>query len=167
MISRLRTFFLIFLLGTCHNIYCQEDSTFESDDVLENLVEETALDNEDSQVLDNLEYLKDNPVNVNEASLSDLLRIPTIDLSTATQIIDYVKNSGQVFSVNELYLIKGIDKNSLQKIIPFLTVGTKSKNIYPEFQQTESANLLSKFKINLRSRIINDLQDRRGFTENK
>ena len=165
----IKVFFLIlsavFLIADKN--YCQEDSNFTSDDIIENLIEETVQDNEDSQVLDNLEYLKENPLNVNSASLKELLRIPTIDLSTALQIADYVKKVGKVFSMNELYLIKGIDKISLQKILPYLTVETIPKNVKTEYQQTESLSLLSKFKVNVRSRIINDMQDRRGFIENK
>jgi hypothetical protein len=156
---------IILSTGYYFCLYCQQDSTFDSDQNIENIIEESTPDNEDSQLLDNLEYLKENPININSASINDLFRIPFIDIATAEQIIKYVKNTGQVFSVNELFLVKDIDKTSLQKIIPFLTTGTglPSVNNKPRYPIFNYNNL----KINLRTRMINDIQERRGFTENK
>ncbi|MCX6149357.1 MAG: helix-hairpin-helix domain-containing protein [Ignavibacteriales bacterium] len=152
---------------TARSFYCQEDSTYQSDELIENLIEESTIDVEDSPLLDEFEMLKENPIDLNSAELDDLLKIPGIDLQSAKAILDYRKKVGHIFSITELYTIKELDKAILESAIPFLTVETKQTQTKIEKQSSKFYDRLNTFKLNVRSRIIKDIQTRKGFSENK
>ncbi|WP_025724614.1 helix-hairpin-helix domain-containing protein [Acholeplasma granularum] len=55
-------------------------------------------------------------INLNEAKLSDLLKIPNITETRATQILIYKEINGKFKNVNELLNIKGIGEATFEKI---------------------------------------------------
>ena len=77
-------FFFIFPLSFAT---AQVDTTQSIQDYIEDLLEESTIDVEDSQLYDKFESLLQNPINVNQATLDDLLSIPLMDVETASLII--------------------------------------------------------------------------------
>ncbi len=66
------------------------------------------------------------PVNINTASIEQLMEVPGIGASKAQAIVDY--RSGSPFkSTTELSNVKGIGEKLLAKITPYVTTGGKSK----------------------------------------
>lgn len=154
---------IIFLLLPISIIFSQNDSTYQINDILNSILEESTIDAEDSQLYDLIEELLNNPVNINSAAVSDLLKIPTIDFETAQIIVEYRKNYGKYFSTQELYTIKEIKKENIDNIIPFLTAAEKL--ILNENAGKED-NFFIPPKISYRSRFIEDIQSRKGFINN-
>jgi hypothetical protein len=161
---------IIILLFTSVS-FSQQDSISTLEDFLELVSDESLIDQEDSQILDLIELLLLYPVNINEANLQDLLIIPFIDANAAQRIIDYRNLNGSYFSKNELYNIDGLDENLILILKSLISVSNeKPKEIFTPSPDTKSLRTSQKerpvnqFRLSFRSRIINDLQERKGFT---
>ena len=156
--------FIFLILSFC-NIYAQieEDSTyFETDETILDLLQEPSEESDNSDLYNLIEELIENPLNINEANQDELQRIPYIDFQTANLIVNYRKKYGHFFSINELNSVKGISVETVRKISSFLTTGkniSNEKNLQSSFSDNSSFNLRCKFQ--------EDIQDRKGFIENK
>ena len=62
-------------------------------------------------------------INLNTATLQQLEQLPGIGPSRAQKILDYRKKAGSFRSVNDLLVIRGISKNEVDKIRPYIIVG--------------------------------------------
>ncbi|MGE3062361.1 MAG: ComEA family DNA-binding protein [bacterium] len=60
--------------------------------------------------------IKDVKVDINNAQIEDLMRIPGIGEKKARDIIDYREKEGIFMSVEEIMNIKGIKKTTFEKI---------------------------------------------------
>ncbi|MCW9095754.1 MAG: helix-hairpin-helix domain-containing protein, partial [Ignavibacteriaceae bacterium] len=115
--------FLLILISNNSNIYSQTDSSYlKTEEILDDILQEPAGESDNSDLYDQLEQLLLNPINLNEATLEDLLQIPELDISTARLILDHRKRYGNFFSLGELNAIPNLDKNLVKRITPFLYV---------------------------------------------
>ena len=144
-------------------IFSQTDSTtINSEDAVDDLLQESTEEIDNDQLYEVFDELSRNPINLNKADISDLQKIPFIDLATAKAIIAYRKKYGTFFSVNELYSIKGLNDELVKKIVPF--VSTREQTVTEE----KNANtFLQNSQVYFRNRTINNLQTAKGFTNDK
>jgi competence ComEA-like helix-hairpin-helix protein len=63
------------------------------------------------------------PVNLNTATVQDLMTLPGIGQTRAEAIFDFRRKNGQFHSVNDLLVVHGISKKRLDLIRPYITVG--------------------------------------------
>lgn len=166
-------FLFITLLFIFFNQYIlsQTDSADANiEEIIYDLLQEPTTESDNEDIYGILEDLVTNPVDINSAELPELQRVPDLTQILSSLIIEHRKKFGMFFSVNELYLVEGLPKEIVEKVKPFLTVVnpdfTDDTN-YNEITKTTLDRLSEDVKINIRSRMINDLQERRGFTENK
>ena len=159
-------FILTFFISFNSNSYSQTDSSYlKTEDILDDVLQEPDAETDNSDLYDQLEQLLLNPINLNQATLDDLLQIPLLDINSAKLIIDHRNRYGNFFSVSELNAIQNLDKNLIKKITPFVYVEkVKSESD----QEPEDVNLVfSRSDALLRSRFINELQNNVGFLNQK
>lgn len=163
----LLTTLIVLKLLNC--VIAQTDSTYlDAEDLLENLLEEITDESDNNELFDRFEYFINNPVDINKADVTELLRVPLIDIHTADQIIKRRNQFGNYFSTQELFAIKELNRDIISSILPFVTVTERTPTISEKVQPEVFPVLsISKFRYSLRSRLINDLQTRRGFSENR
>lgn len=63
-----------------------------------------------------------NPVNLNSASAEELQQVPGIGPATAKSIINFREKSGPFRRVEDLLAIRGISKQALERMRPYVTV---------------------------------------------
>jgi hypothetical protein len=158
---------VLYLLSiSTDKIFSQTDSTYlRTEEILEDILQEPVGDIDESDLYDQLEQLLLNPININTATIDDLLQITLIDISTARLIIDHRGKYGYFFSLNELNSIENLDKELIKKITPFLYIDTKPSNVVEPPGKMET--IASQTNVLLRSRFINALQTNEGFLENR
>lgn len=165
--------YLLVLLTFLFNpkIYSQTDSTqLSTEEIIKEMLQEPATESDNEDIYEILEDLSLNPIDINSADISELQRIPGLTIFYASLIIEHRKKFGSFFSLNEMNLIEGLPKVLIEKAKPFLTIVVEKYNEDLSQELTSGktfANIFDNIKLNFRSRVMNDLQERRGFSENK
>jgi DNA uptake protein and related DNA-binding proteins len=104
-------------------LFAQFDSTaIITEDVLDNILDETDEEVDNSELVDIIEEFTRNPIDINTADVIELTKLPDLDQQSAELIIEHRKKFGPYFSVNELYAIQNLDKQVIQSILPFIKV---------------------------------------------
>lgn len=67
-------------------------------------------------------------MDLNRASVGDLTRLPGIGWGRAEDIVAYRQEHGSFRSVDELDAVKGIGAATLEKLLPYVTVGAPGEN---------------------------------------
>ena len=68
------------------------------------------------------------PINLNSATVTELMQLPKIGAKTAERIIKFRKEHGGFRRSEELMNVKGIGEKSFVKLKPYLTVGAGAVN---------------------------------------
>lgn len=63
------------------------------------------------------------PMDLNSASAEELRQVPGIGPATAKSIINFREKSGPFRRVEDLLAIRGISKQALERMRPYVTVG--------------------------------------------
>ena len=66
------------------------------------------------------------PINLNSATVTELMQLPKIGAKTAQRIISFRKEQGGFRRSEELMNVKGIGEKSFVKLQPYLSVGAGS-----------------------------------------
>jgi len=170
---------LVFLFLGSHYIYSQIDTSrtvvpdttdLNTYKYQEKLLENVLEDTEDSKLLDQMEYLKSKPVDLNKASREELEVIPFMTTMVAKKIVDYRTYNGNFKSKRDLLKIDGISQDLYEKIKVYI-VAKNSKTDYVKDETGKvtkeseylSGSVFKNIDIKLRSRVQQDLQDKQGF----
>ena len=152
---------LIFFVLSVQINFAQVDSVESSiDEITQQLLEDYGDETDNSGLVDKIETLIDNPIDINKATVSDLVEIPGIDITIANKIIDYRNKSGRIFSLAELSSIPNINRDTINRIKLFLKV-------YNNINITNNLIQQKLFTLQFRNRISTNLQQEDGFARNK
>lgn len=157
MISRLFTV-IIFTLLTQIELISQIDTT-NLHNLFDNFLEEQSMDNEINDYYDQLEYLIQNPIRLNKASINELMAIPFLTRQEATAIIRHRNLLGGIYESSQLVNIVGVRNELITKILPFLQLGD-----YRESSPFDSLReYFNDIHFSFRTRISQELQTEMGF----
>ncbi|MFY0651755.1 MAG: helix-hairpin-helix domain-containing protein [Cyclobacteriaceae bacterium] len=73
---------------------------------------------------ESLLLLYSNPINVNRASREELSSLYVLSITQINNLLDYVKNNGELISLYELQSVEGFDEETIRRILPFVEVKT-------------------------------------------
>ncbi|MFZ5431100.1 MAG: ComEA family DNA-binding protein [Bacteroidota bacterium] len=108
----------------------QENSTFNAERFIEWLSEEMEEESDISHWLEELVLLSENPLDINSASVEELLRIPFLDEVTAGNIVEYRQKAGLFQTMSELTSVKGIGRELAGKIAAFTIIAFPGNRDY-------------------------------------
>lgn len=66
------------------------------------------------------------PINLNQATVTELMQLPRVGARTAERIVAFRKQHGGFRRTEELMNVKGIGEKSFAKLKPFLSVGASA-----------------------------------------
>ncbi len=96
-------------------------------EAIENISEES--DEVDvTEIADRLYRILDNPINLNTADFTELREIPFLTDQQAYNIITYREKYGDLLSPYELKAVDGMNRNLIQKILPFILIEKEAKS---------------------------------------
>lgn len=130
------------------------DTLFITEPDLESILENATQDAEDSELIDLLSRLEENPSDLNSASKEDLEQIPGIDAIIALNIIEY-RTQQKFRSVDDLNKVDGVTPELFSLTVRFVTV-RDVESLWHSFGVGA---------VRFRSRSQQDLQKRRGFED--
>jgi hypothetical protein len=97
--------------------------------IITSIAEDLASDDSDpeavSTFIDRLQELSENPVKINSSGESELSRLFFLSDFQVKALADYSLSTGQIYSINELATIPGFDKETVEMMIPFITLDYK------------------------------------------
>jgi hypothetical protein len=165
----LRRLFFFLILISPNSVFAQLDSTsIITEEVLDNVLIEPDVETDSEELVEILENLIRNPIDINTVDVFDLAKLPNMDQQSAQRIIEHRNKFGYFFSPTELFAIRELDKQLIESILPFIkTTRPKAEIENIETTYTDSKTFFNKSKLNIRSRVSNDLQNRDGFTSGK
>jgi len=137
------------------NISAQVDTTEILNDKIFQYLEEATEDKDDSQLYELFDELLSNPIDLNNASKGDLLKLPFIPEISVKRILRFIKKKKGIKSFDELYQIKNVDPNVLLLLKPFV-------KIYPKERENKKNNYFIS-----RSRLLSNINDKEEFLSNK
>ncbi len=123
-------FFALFMALALPTVsFAQEQSPEEK--ILENFEDETITD---VGLLDALHDLRAHPLNINKASVPELLRIPFLSYRQARAIQKYRKNHPPLGSIGEVKKIPGISAELAEALRPYIRFRQPAKNGFLEYR---------------------------------
>jgi hypothetical protein len=129
------------------SVFSQKENITE---VIAGIAEELAADDSDPETIslfiEQLQDLSQNPVRINTSDESEISRLFFLSDFQLKAIIDYVKSSGNILSVYEIAVIPGFDRQTAERMIPFISfsAGTSSHNDTIILRNTLITNLIIK-----------------------
>ncbi len=160
-------FFLLFLLlSSSYHSYAQKRSRLSQADVanLQELIENIAENNEDADIdfdtyFERLSDYLDTPVDLNKATVDDLMDIGLLSLKQANDIVAYREQMGDFIAIYELQAIPALDLTTIRQIAPFV----RAKKL-EDFNATFK-DLFTKGRANLYLRYRRILEKQKGYRE--
>ena len=132
---------LLFLLFGCTNILNSQNNNWR--EYIAQLAEEEQVS---STVIDNiyeeLLFLEDNPMNLNEVTKDQLERFPLLTSEEVTSIIHFLEDNRPVMTIYELRNVPYLSFNTIQMVLPFFTVKELDENKIEITDMKDINNLL-------------------------
>lgn len=121
-------------------------------DIINEISEDELSEQDINNLENNIQQLKDSPIDINSATKKDFERIPFLNDRQIESIMYYLYLYAPVKSVYELLYIDGIDRNLFNMIIPFVYAGdykqVNKQVVNNRFKKVNTA-VLTTFKSNI------------------
>ena len=150
----------LLLIGFFSAINAQVDSS-NIQQTFESVLEDAMDGKESSEVYDVFEFLTQNKIPINTASINDLLKIPFLDRTNATSLIRHRNMLGGIYNVDQLRFIENVGFDLVEKILPFIKLGDEQSVTFNEIFD-KNFRLLN---LSYRTRGIYDLQEEEGYKD--
>ena len=125
-----------FVLSQCF-LFSQTDSmiTLSPINEVEAYLSPEDYNLEETEYLDKIESLLENPIDLNSISRDELCELPFFDINSANRIIEYRTTNNRYFSVAELRMVPGLDQVFVERVRGFFKI--KSYEERPESDKSK------------------------------
>jgi len=119
------------------------------------------------QTAERLARLVDHPLDINEASASDLSAVPAITSPLAHRIVQRRRDHGPYSQMEDLTTVEGVDSRRLEAVSPYLSITTSSRRnpdepgLYPPLPSLTT--VLDNLDLEVIQQVTRDLNLGRGF----
>jgi len=121
---------ILILLAIPLFLFSQESDTIimkgESEliDKIENIAESSSAALDYTELIEDLKYYRENPLNLNFATDEELRKLMFLSNKQIYHLVAYIETYGQLASIYELQAIDGFDEETIQNILPFVMVSS-------------------------------------------
>ena len=123
--------FISFFCFISLNLFSQKILDLNSEENIcnefEQAAEQSTQDVDLSQLNDELQWLKEHPIDLNSATKEELHKLNLLNDIEINNILNYIKKNGKMLSIYELQSVDGFYEDLIKKILPFVYV---SKNLF-------------------------------------
>lgn len=118
---------IILMLG--FQLFCpaQSDESMRKvvTDMLEEFAEKQMVDGDYEELVEELVYLMQHPININAAEKEDLEQLFFLTDFQIENILYHIYTNGALYTKYELQAVEGMDLQTIQRLTPFIYVGEK------------------------------------------
>ena len=154
-----RSLFLFFLLFIFHvRVNAQQQEIIK--DIAERISTDLPEDLDLSELLEQLEYFSSHPINLNQTNTEELKRLVLLSPLQISNFFSHLSTNGKLLDLLELQSIPGFDVQTIQNLLPFVTLSLPSGYSYLNLK-----NILNKGNSDLIMRYAQILQEQKGFQD--
>lgn len=125
---------IFFMLGIAE-VYAQNKSSLLLNDNLEQMAMD-GLEVDWQSQLEELQYLTENPINLNVATKGQLEQLPFLSDLQIENILAYVYIHGEMQTIYELQLVEEMDRRTIELLLPYVCVApVEETEHFPTFKQ--------------------------------
>jgi len=99
------------------------------EDKIENIAENTDAELDYTELVESLNYYKENPININKTNADELKKLLLLNDIQINNLLNYIANTGQLVSTYELQFVNGFTTSLIFKILPYIVVEKVDKKI--------------------------------------
>jgi hypothetical protein len=140
--------FQLFLEG----IIFAQSSPSDGNAVISELIEDAsasdAEESDPSALAEEMSGFLDHPLNLNSASLEELRQLQLLTDFQIYSLLDYIRNQSELLSIYELQLVYGFDRQIIERLIPFVLIGSGKSQNSPDAKKHFSQNLIFRVSTN-------------------
>ncbi len=164
---------ILLLCGSLGAAVAQTDSIATDDPLfqpIEDLINSTETDQQVDYTFmtDNLEALREKPLDINLATREQLLQLPGMSELTINLLFDHIRKYGPLLNVYELQAVEGLRLDIIRQMLPFIKVSQVGlKDINPDRRMVKGPDfrtLVSDLNFELTQRWAFSEQMAKGYT---
>ncbi len=132
--------FFSFLVGFLFlsQLFGQDTTSVQSQTELENKIETIGGLTEDevdfTNIFDQVNYYKENPINLNSTDRDELNRLNLLSDYQVNTLLDHIAKNGKLISIHELQSINGFELETIFRLLPYVRVSGSSSGSKFSFQ---------------------------------
>ncbi len=127
---------------------------------IEKIAENTDAELDYTDLIDDLEYLKKHPLNLNNTSFEELTKTSLLSDIQINNLLEHIKKNGKLISLYELQAIEGFDLETIYKILPYVYVSYDEKQRYFSLKE-----MINNGSSQVFIRYQRTLEEKSGFSE--
>jgi predicted component of type VI protein secretion system len=140
--------------------YAQNQEEVEIKDIIESVAENLPEDYDMTELTEVLSRLKKHPINLNNTSVDELKTLVFLSPLQISNFFNHLQENGKLLDVLELQSIDGFDPETIQRLIPLVTI---NQNL--AVSELKFKDILQKAENDLFIRYARTLQKLKGFKD--
>jgi hypothetical protein len=149
---------ILFFLLYGFNSLAQEDEKVR--DIMESLAENSTEDEDLSELTERLTFFRKHPINLNKTSAGELKSLIFLSAAQIGNFFSYLRVNAKLLDVLELQAVPGFDIETINRLLPFVTVKSSE-----DYERLKAKNLFSAGSNDLILRYVSLIQEQKGFKD--